>query len=216
MVGHFIIVASLISPTLRFPVPSRALSWIQSVTPHLESLASGKGTSERKLVTQMICFTEPDEWLEERETELNILCAQLYQLLSIVQGVVLHHESSKAFLGRRYSLEVCFVRKSNPVILTCAKILTALLTTSRHTPMINHEPGAGNPATGLPLDKTSSVAHLSSGVLDSLLCILVDSSSALRVFEEVNGIQAIVKILKRAGTPREVRFVPVSILCCYC
>lgn len=171
-----------VQDTFECNVPSRALSWIQSVTPHLESLASGKGTSE-----------------QERETELNILCAQLYQLLSIVQGVVLHHESSKAFLGRRYSLE----------------ILTALLTTSRHTPMINHEPGAGNPATGLPLDKTSSVAHLSSGVLDSLLCILVDSSSALRVFEEVNGIQAIVKILKRAGTPREVRMKCLEFLYFY-
>jgi len=59
MVGHVIIVNSLISPTLRFPVPSRALSWIQSVTPQLESLASGKGSSDSKLVTQRICSTEP-------------------------------------------------------------------------------------------------------------------------------------------------------------
>lgn len=88
-------------------------------------------------------------------------------------------------------------------MLISAKILTALLTTSRHTPMINQES-----RSGLPPDKSSSVAHLSSGVLDSFLCILVDSSSALRVFEEVSGVQAVVKILKRAGTPREVRFVP--------
>ncbi len=43
--------------------------------------------------------------------------------------------------------------------------------------------------------------------MDALLCILVDSSAALRSFEECNGVQAIVKILKRAGTPREVRYV---------
>jgi len=33
----------------------------------------------------------------------------------------------------------------------------------------------------------------------------VDSSAALRAFEEVRGVQIAVKILKRAGTPREVR-----------
>ena len=49
--------------------------------------------------------------------------------------------------------------------------------------------------------------------MDTLLCILVDSSPALRAFEEVNGVQAVVKILKRAGTPREVRWVPRYI--CY-
>lgn len=54
---------------------------------------------------------------------------------------------------------------------------------------------------------------LSSIVLDTLLCVLVDSSSALRVFEECNGVQAVVKILKTAGMPREVRYVaPRSVL----
>jgi hypothetical protein len=56
-----------------------------------------------------------------------------------------------------------------------------------------------------PIDTTS--IPLSSVVLDTLLCVLVDSSSALRVFEECNGVQAVVKILKTAGTPREVRYV---------
>jgi hypothetical protein len=48
---------------------------------------------------------------------------------------------------------------------------------------------------------------LSSTVLDTLLCVLVDSSFALRVFEECNGVQAVVKLLKTAGAPREVRSV---------
>jgi len=65
----------------------------------------------------------------------------------------------------------------------------------------------GNPVSGVPPDKTSSVAHLSSAILDTLLCVLVDSSAALRTFEDVNGVQAVVKLLKRAGTPREVRYV---------
>ena len=48
---------------------------------------------------------------------------------------------------------------------------------------------------------------LASAVLDTLLCILVDSSPALRAFEDTNGVQYVVRILKRAGTPREVRYV---------
>jgi hypothetical protein len=47
--------------------------------------------------------------------------------------------------------------------------------------------------------------QLASAVLDTLLCILVDSSVALRAFEGAKGVQVAVKILKRAGTPREVR-----------
>ncbi|KAI6135112.1 cell division control protein 14, SIN component-domain-containing protein [Pisolithus croceorrhizus] len=168
--------------TFECNVSSRAVSWIQTVTPHIEALGSGKSSGNK-----------------EREAELHTICAQLYQLLSIVQGVVLHHEPSKAFLGRRYSLE----------------ILTALLTISRHTPMINHEAGAENPITPVSHDKSSSIAHLSSAVLDSLLCILVDSSPALRIFEEVNGVQAVVKILKRAGTPREVRMKCLEFLYFY-
>ncbi|KAI6034979.1 cell division control protein 14, SIN component-domain-containing protein [Pisolithus orientalis] len=168
--------------TFECNVSSRALYWIQIVMPQIESLGSGKGLASK-----------------DREAELHTICAQLHQLLSIVQGVVLHHEPSKAFLGRRYSLE----------------ILTALLTTSRHTPMINHEVGAENLVKSLSPDKSLSIAHLSSAVLDSLLCILVDSSPALRMFEEVNGVQAVVKILKRAGTPREVRMKCLEFLYFY-
>lgn len=53
--------------------------------------------------------------------------------------------------------------------------------------------------------RSQSELQLASAVLDTLLCILVDSSIALRAFEEAKGVQVAVKILKRAGTPREVR-----------
>lgn len=53
--------------------------------------------------------------------------------------------------------------------------------------------------------KNTPSPSLASAVLDTLLCILVDSSPALRAFEDTNGVQYVVKILKRAGTPREVR-----------
>ena len=76
---------------------------------------------------------------------------------------------------------------------------------SRHLPRDD----AGASSTMREKQASGSVAPLSSAVLDTLLCILVDSSAALRAFEEVAGVQVAVKILKRAGTPREVRSVPV-------
>lgn len=47
---------------------------------------------------------------------------------------------------------------------------------------------------------------LPSVVLDTLLCILVDASTSLRAFEGCEGVQAVVKVLKTAGSPREVRY----------
>ena len=55
--------------------------------------------------------------------------------------------------------------------------------------------------------KASLPASLATAVLDTLLCIMVDSPAALRAFEEANGVRAVVRILKRAGTPRETRYV---------
>ena len=71
------------------------------------------------------------------------------------------------------------------------QVLLDLLLASRHLP--------------ISTDSSNNTPSLSSAVLDTLLCVLVDSPSALRAFERASGVQAIVKILKRAGTPREVR-----------
>ncbi|OAX38585.1 CDC14-domain-containing protein [Rhizopogon vinicolor AM-OR11-026] len=158
-------------------VPSRILAWIQCTMPQLESCTNKSSTSK------------------ERDAELNTLCSQLCQGLSIIQGVSLHHQASKSFLGRRFSLE----------------ILTELLLTSRHTPIVDSSEAN---RSKLP-EKSASVIHLTSAVLDTLLCVLVDSPPALRAFEEVNGVQAVVKILKRAGTPREVRMKCLEFLYFY-
>ncbi|KIK98209.1 hypothetical protein PAXRUDRAFT_134689 [Paxillus rubicundulus Ve08.2h10] len=167
--------------TFQCNISSRTFSWVQTAASHVESLA-GKASTD-----------------QDRETELNALCSQLYQLFSIIQGIVLHHAASKAYLGRRYPLD----------------ILVALLTASRHTSMIAQPSGMGSSIASPSSDKSSSVAHLSSAILDTLLCVLVDSSPALRTFEEVNGVQAVVKILKRAGTPREVRMKCLEFLYFY-
>ncbi|KAG2155130.1 cell division control protein 14, SIN component-domain-containing protein [Suillus bovinus] len=133
---------------------------------------------------------------KERDTEMNTSCSQLCQGLSIIQGVSLHHKLSKSFLGRRFSLE----------------ILIELLLASRHTPIIDV---SSRETSFQAPERPSPFMHLTSAVLDTLLCVLVDSSPALRAFEEVNGVQAVVKILKRAGTPREVRMKCLEFLYFY-
>ncbi|PBL03015.1 hypothetical protein ARMGADRAFT_1072428 [Armillaria gallica] len=122
------------------------------------------------------------------------LLDQLSLSLSLIQGIVMLHPASKTYLGRKYPVET----------------LIDLLLTSRHAPC----PSDPNPSGSL-LKTRESQAPLSSIVMDALLCILVDSSAALRSFEECNGVQAIVKILKRAGTPREVRMKCLEFLYFY-
>ncbi|KAI0650929.1 cell division control protein 14, SIN component-domain-containing protein [Trametes meyenii] len=138
----------------------------------------------------------------EKKSETLTLAAQLTQAMAIVQGVALTHKASKQYLGRRYSLEV----------------LLDLLMVSRHlnstsTPFSTPtSPKAGAPSA--PPCRPTDIP-LASVVIDTLLCILVDSVPALRVFEALNGVQVIVKILKRAGTPREVRMKCLEFLYFY-
>ncbi|PIL37692.1 hypothetical protein GSI_01386 [Ganoderma sinense ZZ0214-1] len=133
--------------------------------------------------------------------EVMTLSSQLAQGMTIIQGVALVHKPSKQFLGRRYPLEV----------------LLDLLLVSRHLnpPTTSSTPTSprNDPSSAPPLK--SCDVPLASVVLDTLLCVLVDSSPALRVFEDLNGVQVVVKILKRAGTPREVRMKCLEFLYFY-
>ncbi|KAF7432759.1 hypothetical protein PC9H_004702 [Pleurotus ostreatus] len=124
------------------------------------------------------------------DKEINALSYHVSLALSVLQGVALNHPASKSYLGRKYSLE----------------ILLDLLLASRHIPSITPPTSAST----LP-----APAPLSSTVIDTLLCIMVDSTAALRAFEEAGGLQVIVKILKRAGTPREVRMKCLEFLYFY-
>ncbi|KAF9534624.1 cell division control protein 14, SIN component-domain-containing protein [Crepidotus variabilis] len=157
--------------TFECNIPSHLLPWLTLSTFRLEGLTS-------KSLSQ-----------DEREAEMDQLMSQLNLSLSLIQGVVLNHESSKRYLGRRPSLE----------------ILLDLLLASRHVPC--QPDGEAKASNGVP--------HITSTIIDTLLCILVDETTSLRAFEEVNGVQAVVKILKRAGTPREVRMKCLEFLYFY-
>ncbi|OCH94558.1 hypothetical protein OBBRIDRAFT_769675 [Obba rivulosa] len=169
-------------------VPSRILTWISAATPRLELMAN-KGSIDK-----------------DQEAEATLLSSHLIQALSLIQGVVLLHATSKEYLGRRYALQV----------------LSDLLLASRHLSIAPATPPNATSAPPSPSRKasrsqsqSSASIPLTSVILDTLLCVLVDSSPALRVFEDVKGVQTVVRILKRAGTPREVRMKCLEFLYFY-
>ncbi|KAF8207835.1 cell division protein Cdc14 [Mycena galopus ATCC 62051] len=181
--------------TFECNVPSRILSWMASSTFRLDLLIN-QGT------------ITPDA-----EPEVSTLTSQLGLALSIIQGVCLTHAPTKAYLGRRYALEVLldlfissrhlsstpFASSSDSSSDSPLKSTSNLNSDSPLKPaQSNNSASPVKPALGAPLP-------LASAILDTLLCVLVDSSPALRVFEACHGVHAVVKILKRAGTPREVR-----------
>ncbi|KAH7343596.1 cell division control protein 14, SIN component-domain-containing protein [Rhizoctonia solani] len=103
--------------------------------------------------------------------------------LSALQGMALIHARSKTHLGRRLGIQ------------TLLDLLTAL----RHA-SVNPD----DPDTTLTSGVDSSdsrlamlLSPLSCSVVDTLLCLLVDSPLALRVFEECNGLEVIVRSLKK-------------------
>ncbi|EKM59856.1 uncharacterized protein PHACADRAFT_250626 [Phanerochaete carnosa HHB-10118-sp] len=131
---------------------------------------------------------------QEHLPEATALSSQIIQSLTILQGIILNHSPSKQFLGRRFALEV----------------LINLLLVSRHV-----TPAQVTKSEDEAERADLSLVTLATAVLDTLLCIMVDSSPALRAFEEANGVRAVVRILKRAGTPRETRMKCLEFLYFY-
>ncbi|OSC97916.1 hypothetical protein PYCCODRAFT_1397877 [Trametes coccinea BRFM310] len=161
--------------TFQCNVSSRIISWTAAACSQLESCLN-KGSADR-----------------EKRSEAATLAAQLSQAMAIIQGVALTHKATKQFLGRRYPLEVLLD------LLMVSRHLSSTSTPSTSAPT---SPKSGASTSQVP---TPGDVPLASIIIDTLLCILVDSIPALRVFEELSGVQVVVKILKRAGTPREVR-----------
>ncbi|THH16923.1 hypothetical protein EW146_g3792 [Bondarzewia mesenterica] len=122
----------------------------------------------------------------DREAEVVTLSSHLTQCLSIVQGIALAHESSKVFLGRKYPLEV----------------LLDLLLVSRHLPSPNTDSttAAGSSAPSTPSRTPSPPKN-------------ADANSP--GFCKLNGVQIVVKILKRVNTPRDVRMKCLEFLYFY-
>ncbi|KAJ8483010.1 hypothetical protein ONZ51_g4973 [Trametes cubensis] len=103
-------------------------------------------------------------------------------------------------------------KKSEAVLLDLLLVSRHLNSGSTPSSSTPTSPKAGTPSAQAP--KTTEIP-LASVIIDTLLCILVDSIPALRVFEDLSGVQVVVKILKRAGTPREVRMKCLEFLYFY-
>ncbi|KAI0774653.1 cell division control protein 14, SIN component-domain-containing protein [Trametes elegans] len=171
--------------TFQCNVSSRIIAWTAVATNQLEHCLS-KSSADR-----------------ERRPDVTLLTDQFTRAMALIQGVALTHQPSKQSLGRRYSLEVLLN------LLLVSRHLASTSTPSSSTPT---SPKYGAPP--IPAPKSTEVP-LASVMIDTLLCILVDSVPALRVFEELNGVQVVVRILKRAGTPREVRMKCLEFLYFY-
>ncbi|KAG7097432.1 hypothetical protein E1B28_004776 [Marasmius oreades] len=145
--------------------------------------------------------------------EAQSLCLALNISASLIQGIVLNHAASKVWIGRRGGLEV----------------IVDLLLVSRYFCPSSQDSSASSTSSSSSSEKGLSTT-LTSVVLDTLLCILApslpastdgqqlqleDGVNALRNFEEVQGLQAVVKILKRKGSGRAVRMKCLEFLYFY-
>ncbi|KAH8113321.1 cell division control protein 14, SIN component-domain-containing protein [Phellopilus nigrolimitatus] len=127
------------------------------------------------------------------EKEINMTI----QALSLLQGVALIHKSSKEYLGSKCSIEV----------------FLELLSVCRHSkPFTNMTNSPSNANMSMEQQCNPSLA---SAILDTLLCVLVDSPPAIRAFEDAKGVELIVKTLKRAAIPRDVRIKCLEFLYFY-
>ncbi|KAI0092154.1 cell division control protein 14, SIN component-domain-containing protein [Irpex rosettiformis] len=173
--------------TFECNIPFRLLVWISGCLSVLSAFSSKQSTTNH-------------------DAELTIISTQIAQALSIIQGTALIHAGSKRYLGRRYPLEVLVdlfysSRRVPPVPTSVSTNLSVPSPTSAYRKNLK-----GPTPTSMPL------ANI---VLDTLLCILVDAPSSLRVFEGVNGVHTLVKMFKRAATPREVRMRCIEFLYFY-
>ncbi|PVF94753.1 hypothetical protein CPB86DRAFT_628815 [Serendipita vermifera] len=131
-----------------------------------------------------------DSKLADKDGGMSGLAQSIIFSMSILQGVALLHAPSKAFLGRRW----------------CLELLLDLLNLSRHIPQSNE---ASNK------DTFSEEALLAATVLDTLLCVLVDTPDAVRHFEEVGGLGILVRTLKKSKVSRDVRMKCLEFLYFY-
>ncbi|KAG8936169.1 hypothetical protein FRC02_004197 [Tulasnella sp. 418] len=160
--------------------------------------------ASRLLASLAMCLPAMQELIsstsqqEESSSDPTSLITHAQQSLSILQGIALIHPASKEFLGRKFSIH----------------LLLDLLAIARHAPS-TESLSASSSSISSSSSLTAGASSLASSVLDTLLCILVDSPAALRVFEESNGVENVVKTLKRAGLARDIRMKCLEFLYFY-
>ncbi|KIJ37447.1 hypothetical protein M422DRAFT_33770 [Sphaerobolus stellatus SS14] len=110
----------------------------------------------------------------------------IIQLLCVLQGVSLLHPPSKLFIDLQ---------------AISKHLYPSPLSSTAKTPSKPPSPNA-NPT-------------LASSTIDVLLCVLVDAPSPTRTFEEIGGVEVVVKTLKRTGVPQDIRIKCLEFLYFY-
>ncbi|KAH7105614.1 cell division protein Cdc14 [Auriculariales sp. MPI-PUGE-AT-0066] len=144
------------------------------------------------LAFSLSALQNPDDKLGPQDS----MYACVAQSMSLIQGVALLHASSKALLGSRWAIELFLA------LLVCP------------------QPGtSGDLASGSPSKLSTPNLHgspsLHIAIVEALLCILVDAPLAIRSFEELKGLEVIVKCLKMAHLPKDVRIKCLEFLYWY-
>ncbi|KAF8318264.1 hypothetical protein DL93DRAFT_444754 [Clavulina sp. PMI_390] len=114
------------------------------------------------------------------------------QILSLLQGMALLHRQSKQLLGRPMFLRILL-----DILALCRRPLSSVPNGISTTSTPSSTPSS--------LRSTISQPELILAVLDTLVCLLVDAPETMRAFESVDGVEAVVKVLKRADGSRDVR-----------
>ncbi|GAA5979299.1 hypothetical protein JCM10908_002871 [Rhodotorula pacifica] len=138
--------------------------------------------------------------------------------LRLLQGLLLLHRPSQRFFARRSTHEIMLAildlaRPNNPG--------TPLLATPKPHPspvLFPPTPAASPSLSGNPSEVDANTAlctQLSLAVLDVLLCGLVDRPKNMRVFEDVGGLAAIVRVLKDKTVAQSVRIKVLEVLFFY-
>lgn len=124
----------------------------------------------------------------------NTLKPELSSIALTLQGLCLVDRRAKEELGQSWMLEVswqCPVQVGHQLMIQL--IIDLLLILRAQT----------------ALDGERPIVYL---LLDLLCCILVDSPSNSRVFESLDGLEGVVRVLKGTGVPKEVRYVSCSLV----
>ncbi|GAA5998232.1 uncharacterized protein JCM10292_001060 [Rhodotorula paludigena] len=147
------------------------------------------------------------------ETGDNIL-----RCLRLIQGLLLLHRPSQRLFGRRSSLEYLLAvldmtRPSHP--------FSPHLSSPAPFPSPVLFPPSPYSSPNLASRSSAASAHpatttpLALAVLDTLLCTLVDRPKNMRVFEELDGLAAVVKVLKDKSAEHVVRIKAIELLYYY-
>ncbi|GAA5973726.1 hypothetical protein JCM11641_005102 [Rhodosporidiobolus odoratus] len=191
--------------------------------PTLDRFSSSQDTLDRNLTAVLL------EWLGRtlarhqvgQPTDAADSWENVARVLRLLQGLLLLHRSSQRLFSRPSSLEYLLAvldmtRPSQP--------FSPSLSSPKPFPSPVIFPASPSLSASSPMQSGPTATHqaeaaaanqLALAALDTLLCALVDRPKNMRVFEELGGLDQIVKVLKDKGAAQVVRIKVIELLYFY-